>query len=116
MSMQRTKLADIQYVGSSAGSIYANPASTKTFVRGLILHNTSASAETVKVYVVPDSSGSLGTAGAGNRVLNVSLPANDTLIWEFPYPAVLTDTNDSIQAETTTASKVTVLVLGDKDA
>lgn len=114
--MQRAKLADIQYVAASAGSIYANPASTKTFVRGLVLHNTNGSAETVKVYVVPDSSSSLGTAGAGNRVLNISLPANDTLFVEFPYSVVLTDTNDSIQAETTTASKVTVLVIGDKDA
>jgi len=116
MSLQRAKLADIQYVASSAGSIYANPASTKTFVRGITLHNTNSTAETVKLYNVPDSATALGTAGAGNRFLNVSLAANDTLLIEMPYPIVLTDQNDSIQAETTTASKVTVQLHGDTDA
>lgn len=116
MSLQRAKLADIQYIGASAASIYANPAVTKTFVKGLVLHNTNTTSETVQVYVVPDSASALGTAGAGNRILVLSLPANDTLFVEFPYSVTLTDTNDSIQAQTTTASKVTVLLLGDKDA
>jgi hypothetical protein len=115
MALQRAKLADIATIAATAGSVYANPASTKTYVKGLVLHNTNSSAEAVKVYSVPDSSGSLGTAAAGNRILNVSLPANDTLIVEFPCAVVLTDTNDSLQAETTTASKVTITVLGDKE-
>jgi hypothetical protein len=115
MTLQRAKLGDIAYVGSSVGSIYANAAGVKTFIKGLMLHNTNTTAETVKVYVVPDSSGALGTAGAGNRVLNVALPANDTLLVEFPCALVLSDQNDSLQAETTTASKVTVTVLGDKE-
>jgi len=116
MALQRTKLADIAYVASSAGSIYANPASTTSVVKGLVLHNTNSTAETVQVYVVPDSAGSLGTASTANRILNISLPANDTLLVEFPYSVVLTDTNDSLQAVTTTGSKVTVLVLGDQDS
>lgn len=115
MALQRAKLADIQYVPAAAGSIYANPASTKTFIRGLLLHNTNTSAENVKVYVVPDSAGALGAAAAGHLILNLSLPANDTLLVEMPYSLVLTDTNDSVQAITTTASKVTVIVLGDKE-
>ena len=116
MALQRTKLGDIAYIPATAGSIYANPSSTKTFVRGLTLHNTNTTTEIVKLYAVPDSTGSLGTAAASNRCLNVSLTANETLLIEFPYPLVLTDENDSIQAETTTASKVTVLVLGDQDS
>ena len=116
MSLQRAKLADIAYIASSAGSIYSNPSSTKTFVRGLMLHNTNTSAETVQIYVVPDSTGSVGTAAASNRVFKFSLPADDTLLIEFPYSVVLTDTNDSIQAVTTTPSKVTVILFGDKDA
>jgi hypothetical protein len=115
MALQRAKLGDIAFVGSSAGSIYANAAGVKTYVKGLVLHNTNTTAETVQVYDVPDSSGALGTPGVGNRILNVSLPANDTLIVEFPCAVVLSDTNDSLQAQTTTASKVTVLVLGDKE-
>ena len=116
MTMQRAKLADIQYIASSAGSIYSNPASTKTFVRSLIFHNTNTASETVKVYNVPDSTGSLGTASAANRFLNITLAANATFEYSPEYPMVLTDTNDSIQAETTTASKVTAMVIGDQDA
>lgn len=116
MALQRTKLGDIAFIATTAGSIYANPASTKTVIKGLILHNTNSTTETVRVHVVPDSAGALGTAADGNRILNVSLPANDTLLVEFPYAVTLTDANDSLQAATTTASKVTVIVLGDKDA
>lgn len=116
MALQRTKLGDIAYIASSAGSIYANPASTTTVIKGLVLHNTNTTAETVQVYVVPDTAGALGAAGGGNKILNISLPANDTLLVEFPYALVLTDTNDSLQAVTTTASKVTAMVLGDQDS
>ncbi len=115
MALQRAKLGDIAYVPGTAGPIYANPAGTKTFVRGLILHNTNATTETVKVYLVPDAALALGTPATGNRILNISLAPNDTLIVEFPYSHVLTDTNDSLQAVTTSASKVTVVVFGDKD-
>lgn len=116
MALQRTKLADIAYIASTAGSIYANPASTKTYVRGFTIHNDNSTAETVKLYYVADSAGSLGTAATSNKFLEVSLAAKDTLFLEVPYSIVLTDTNDSIQAVTTTASKVTVIVHGDKDA
>jgi hypothetical protein len=117
MALQRAKLADIATVAASPASVYTNtPAGTKTYIKGIVLHNTNTTAETVKVYSVPDNgSGGTGSAAATNRVLNVSLPANDTLIVEFPSALVLTDNGDSLQAETSTASKVTITVLGDKE-
>jgi len=116
MALLRTRLADIQYIAAAAGSIYSNAAATKTYIRGLILHNGNTTSETVTVHNVPDSSGSLGTAGVSNKFLKVALAADETLFVDLTYPIALTDTNDSIQAVTTTASKVTVQVLGDKDA
>lgn len=115
MTMQRGKLADIAYLPSAAGSIYANPAATKTYVRAITLFNGNSTTETVKLYSVPDNAASVGVAGAGNLFLQQQLAAQETLIIEFPYPIVLTDTNDSIQASTTTASKVTVMLHGDVD-
>lgn len=115
MALQRAKLADIQYIGTTAASIYSNPASTKSFVRGLVLFNGNTMTETVKLYNVPDSAGAVGTAGAGNQFAELALAAKETLMLEFPYSVVLTDANDSLQASTTTASKVTVQVLGDKE-
>lgn len=116
MALQRAKLGDIQYIASTAGSVYTNAASTKTYVRGFTFHNTNTSTEVVKVYVVPDSGGALGTAGVSNKIMEFNLTAGDTVTFEFPYSCVLTDTNDSVQAATTTASKVTIIVHGDKDA
>jgi hypothetical protein len=111
--MQYDRLADIQYVPASVGSIYANPASTRTYVKGVTLFNGNTSSETVLLYNVPDASGSLGTAGAGNQFAEITLVAKETLFVEFPYPLVLKDTNDSLQADTNTASKVTVQIHGD---
>ncbi len=116
MARQFTRLADIQYVASSAGSIYANPASTKTYIKSFILFNGNTSAETVKLYNVPDSTCSLGTAGASNQFAEIALGATETLMFDMPYPITLLNENDSIQAVTTTASKVTVQLLGDIDS
>lgn len=116
MARQYTRLANIQYVASSAGAIYTNPSSTKTFIKSLVLFNGNTSSETVKLYNVPDSTGSVGTAGASNQFAEIVLGSLETLMFDMPYPVTLIDTNDTIQASTTTASKVTVQILGDTDS
>lgn len=115
MARQYTRLADIQYVASSAGAIYTNSASTKTYIKSIVLFNGNTTAETVKLYNVPDSTGSVGTAGVSNQFAEIILTTLETLMFDLPYPITLLDTNDTIQAVTTTASKVTVQILGDKD-
>lgn len=112
-TLQYTKLADIQYVADSAGSLYANPSSKTTYIRSLVLYNNNSTPETVTLYNVPDSASALGTAGAGNEFFQKSLAPNETFVLEFNYPIVLTDENDSIQASTTTGSMVTAQILGD---
>lgn len=116
MAITRGRLADIATIPSTVGSLYSNASSTKTFVKGLTLFNSNTTAETVKLYRVPDSSGSLGTAAVTNQFLEVVLASLETFVFEFPGDgAVLEDTNDSIQGVTTTASKVTVQIHGVKD-
>lgn len=116
MAITRGKLADIQYIASSAGSVYANGAATKTFIGGIVLHNTNTTNEVVEIYNVPDSGGSLGTATSAHRFIKVTLTPDQTWVWRAPADGVcLSDTNDSIQADTTTASKVTIQLLGVKD-
>jgi len=116
MARQYTRLVDIQYVASTAGAIYTNPASTKSYIKSFILFNGNTSSETVKLYNVPDSTGSAGTAGVDNQFAEIVLAAGETLMFDLPYPITIIDTNDTIQASTTTSSKVTVQILGDKDA
>ena len=115
MSLSYPKLADIQFVPSSAGTLYANPAATKTYIRGLILFNGNTSSELVKLYNVPDSAAVAGTAAAGNQFEEYTMIAKENLIIDFKYPVVLSDENDTLQGSATTASKVTIQILGFKD-
>ena len=118
MALARTRLADIQYIAAAAASIYSNPASTKSYLKGLILFNGNTATELVKLYNVPDAAAALGTAGAANQIAEFNIPAKETVFFPLNVdgqPVVLLDQNDSIQATTTTASKVTVQVLGDKE-
>lgn len=117
MAIVRGKLAEIQYVPGTVGSVYANPGSTKTFVKGWTLFNVAATSQTVKIHVVPDSGGSLGTAGNGNQCFEVVLATKETLTFDTAGDGIpLEDTNDSIQAVTTDASSVTIILHGVKDA
>lgn len=56
MARQYTRLADIQYVPSSAGTVYTNPVSTKSYIKSLVLFNGNSTSETVKLYNVPNTS------------------------------------------------------------
>lgn len=117
MAIIRGKLADIQYIPSTAGSVYANPAATKSFIKGWTLFNVGANSETIKIYNVPDSTGSLGTAGNSNQCFEAVLATKETLTFEVPGDGIaLGDTNDSIQAVTTNANSVTIILHGVKDA
>jgi hypothetical protein len=116
MARQFTRLADIQYVPSSNSAIYINPVSTTTYIKSFILFNGNTTAETVKLYNVPDSTGVAGTADLANQFAEIPLASLETLMFDLPYPITIIDQNDTIQASTNTASKVTVQILGDIDS
>jgi len=113
MSFDYSRLKEMATIASSAASVYTDPTATKSYVRLIILHNTNSTAEVVQLYNVPDSGGSLGTAGVTNNFYYESIAANATSIIDLGTPGlILQDTNDSIQAITTTASKVTIQIMG----
>ncbi len=116
MAREFTRLTDIQYVGISAAAVYTNPASTKTYIKSFILFNNGVSSQLVKLYNVPDSTGSVGSAGISNQFAEVQIVSKETFMLDLPYPITIIDQNDTIQAVTDTASQVTIQVLGDKDA
>lgn len=116
MAIVHGKLADIQTIPATAGALYANPVGVTTYIKGISLFNSNSTAETVKIYVVPDASGALGTAAIANQALEITLSAVESLFLEFPADgAVLQDTNDSLQASTNTAGKVTIQLHGLKE-
>ncbi len=104
------------YVASSLGSVYANPAVTKSFIRGIVLHNTNTIVESVSIHMVPNSSGALGTADNSNRIFYVPVQPGETKLLEIPYCITLTGTNDAIFAVTPTASKVVIVINGDQES
>lgn len=113
-TLQRAQLAPPAQLGSSAASVYDNGASTTALVTGITLFNSNTTAELVKLYFVPASAGALGTAAAANQFFEQSIAAKDTVIIEFPLGWYLTAQHDSVQGVSTNASKVTILVHGDK--
>lgn len=116
MALTYPKLADIQYISNGIGTLFSNPASTKTYVKGMIIHNGNTTSEVVKLYNVPDSSGSAGSGGASNIFFNKSMAPGETLFIDCPGTGiVLSDTADTIQGITTTASKVTFQLNGIQD-
>jgi hypothetical protein len=115
MPLQRSKLGNIQFISTSAGPVYTNPASTKTYIRGIIIFNSNVNTETVKLYNVPASGGSVGIASSGNQFLNTNVVSSETLFIEIPYVITLTDLNDALFASTTNSQAVTIQILGDKE-
>ena len=109
--MPWTNITGIANIASTAGAIRTN--STTTEIKAFLIHNTNTTAETVKLYNVPNSGGSVGTASyTTNIFFNRSIAANETYLFDVPFPITLLANNDTIQASTTTANKVTIQVLG----
>ena len=117
MALTHMRLTEITTIAATAGAVYTNPASTTAYVTLIVLHNTNTTAEDVELWNVPDSTGSVGTAADTNKFWADSLAANETVFVEVPkIGLVLEDTNDTIQAMTDTASKVTIQIFGSQEA
>lgn len=116
MALNRAKLSDIQELPSSVGNLIVNPASTKTWIRGILIHNGNVGDETVKLYNVPDSASSVGAAADANKFFEKVVGTLENVYIDIPGPGILlTDLNDTIQGVTTTATKTTIMFFGDNE-
>jgi hypothetical protein len=98
-------------ISNVAGTIYTNPAATKTFIPNILLHNTHTVAVTVTLYCVPNSAGAVGTAGTGNQFFKESIAADES----YPindHSFTLDGTNDTLQAVASVDAKVTIFLSG----
>lgn len=117
MAFKIDNLGNIQYIPSTAGAVFTNPAATTTGIKSIVLFNSNTTAETVKIYNVPNSGGSVGTASGANQFFEQSIPAKATRSFTYDgAPFALKSENDTIQAVTTTANKVTIQLTGGTDA
>ena len=116
MSFQYSRLVEIITLPNSVGAIYTNAANTISYLRLIVIHNSNTIIETVKLYNVPDSGGSPGTPGDTNKFYQEDISPYATRIIEFTVPGLmLVDTNDTLQGYTTTASKVSIQIMGAKE-
>lgn len=113
MAFDYSRLSQITTIPSTVGAVYTNPTGKKSYIRLIQIFNSNTTPETVKIYNVPDSGGSVGTAAVTNQFYEVLLNPKETVLIEYPAPGlILIDINDTIQAVTTTASKVTIEIIG----
>jgi hypothetical protein len=135
MALAKANLGFPVVVSAGTTATAYSVGSAKTaYIRSIVICNTfsgsisSTIAQTVQIYAVPNSGGSVGVATAGNRIGRVSLTADDTFFYDLQYPITLQNTGDSIQVFnegsfafafsgiSTATNPVNVMVLGDKEA
>lgn len=97
-------------LAGSAGAIFTATATTN--IKTIVLFNSNTTTETIKLYLVPNSGGSVGTAAASNQILSIALITGETFEFSPAYPFVLSASNDTVQAESTTANKVNYWING----
>ncbi len=119
MALAKVGLGTVTRVALGTTATVLTVGSAKTcYIRSVILHNIdSVNSSTVKVHIVSNSGGSVGTASSNNQVAQLSVQPTDTYFFELAYPITLSSNNDTIQVyNSSTTDAVNVLILGDKEA
>ena len=94
-------LADGQ-LPSSKGTLYTVPAGTSVYLSKINILNTSATTQTVKIYIKP--------GGTSRFLVHVSgLEQYESIIYDG---GLILETGDLVEGETTTASVVDYLIMG----
>ena len=118
MALQKVGLGTVTRVALGTTATVLTVGSAKTcYIRSIICHNIdTVNSSTVKIHIVPNSSGSVGTASSNNQLAQLSIQPTDTYFFELAYPITLASDNDTIKiANTSTTDAVNVLILGDKE-
>lgn len=122
MAFEYKRLTEIQRIGSSITTLFANPSEKITYIRCIILYNSHTAAVNVKLYNVPDSSGSVGSGTTANQFFGsnvggeTNINSGETLFLELPVPGIiLEDVNDSIRGLASVNNVVTFQMYGGQE-
>ena len=135
MALAKANLGFPVVVSAGTTATAYSVGSAKTaYIRSIVIYNSTVGtantslAQTVQIYAVPNSGGSVGVATAGRCIGRVSLTSDDTFFYDLQYPITLQNTGDSIQVFNegtyaytlsgiaTATNPVNVMVLGDREA
>ena len=113
MALSRGRLTDsvIQVSSGSTVGIVTVSNNKKIYVKSITAHNTSGvTTSSAFINYVPSGA----TSGTPNRIFNISVDPNETVLIEPSYPIVLTTTNDTLTAYSS-ATTMNILMSGDKE-
>lgn len=120
MALAKTGLGfPVECTYNATTTVYANAASTTSYIRSILFHNLGTENITLTLHHVQNSSGSVGSTSDANRILKITLEGTDTYFMELAYPLTLTGENDSLRVvnlNQTAGNSVTAQLLGDKEA
>lgn len=118
MALQKVGLGTVTRVGIGTTATVLTVGSAKTcYIRSIICHNIDTiNSSTVKIHIVPNSGGSVGTASSDNQLAQLTIQPTDTYFFELAYPITLASDNDTIRIHNlSTTNAINVLILGDKE-
>lgn len=108
MAFAYSKVLEITTIPTDSSAIYTLVSGT-TYVRLIVIHNANTTVETVKLWVVPNG----GSADDTTEIFKANMSPGETQIIGLDIPGIILDTaGDAIHGDTTTASKVTVQIMG----
>lgn len=102
------------YFSDATGPLYTGPATTTTYIRNMIFHNTNNSTggtATATVHLVPNGD----SVSKGNRIMALDIQPNETIIMEFATPGIVLETNDSFHGKCNTLNAVTFTMNGGQE-
>ena len=92
-----------QQLTNAVAAVYTAPTGKAAQIGTIIFHNTNTTAEAVELY----DNGS----GASNRILNISIAANETFEFAPKVPLCLAG-GENLQAKSTTTLKTNIKIYG----
>ena len=113
--MTAKTLAAPAMVGTGVGAttLITNPASTTTYIRSIVIHNSDNATRDVEIWLVPNG----GSAQDSNRLYLQPVDAEDTVFLSFEPPGVVMSTaGDTLQAAASVGSVVTISAYGFEEA
>jgi hypothetical protein len=100
------RLYSTNFLSSSATALYTVPSGKTAVCKQIVLNNTSASATTVTVHVVPSG----GAAATSNQVVSqLSIGPYSDIIWSADIPLAV---GDAIYALASASNVITATVSG----
>lgn len=119
MALAKVGLGTVTRVAlGTTGTVYTVGSAKTSYIRSVIIHNIdTVNSSTVRIHIVPNSGGSVGTASSITQLAQLSIQPVDTYFFELAYPITLSSNNDTIQVyNASTTDAINVLILGDKEA